>query len=82
MTACRCAPTLSWVSGSDGEVLRAAKPDEDSAKVELRAGVNSIVVEVSQADTAWGLYLRLQDEAGRKLRLTDVGTLEPLEGVE
>jgi len=42
--------------------------------------VNRLVVEVSQTYGGWGLYLRFEDEDGRKLRLADEGRLEPLEG--
>ncbi len=58
---------------------RQAIPDQDVVSADLRVGVNLLVVEVSTAHGAWGLFLRLEDESGRKLRLTDEGNLEPLE---
>ncbi len=60
--------------------LRAAEPDQDSALLDLVAGENRLLVEVSQADGGWGLYLRLEDENGRKLELTDKGELRTIEG--
>jgi hypothetical protein len=58
----------------------AVAADADSAgPVELRAGENRLLVEVSNAGGEWGLYLRLEDPEGRKLRLTDEGRLEPLD---
>ena len=46
----------------------------------LKAGENSLLVEVSQTFGMWGLYLRFEDEAGQPLRLTDEGSLEPIGG--
>jgi hypothetical protein len=57
----------------------APTPDAESVLVELDPGENTLVAEVSQAFGGWGLYLRLEDEDGRKLRLTDEGKLEPLD---
>jgi hypothetical protein len=54
-------------------------PDQVSAAVELRPGSNTLTVEVSQAWSMWGFFLRLEDEDGTKLRLTDDGRLERLE---
>ena len=34
-----------------------------------------IVVEVSNADGAWGLYFRLEDAGGRKLEIAPDGSL-------
>ncbi|MBI4605000.1 MAG: hypothetical protein HY721_23815 [Planctomycetes bacterium] len=54
--------------------------DGDSiGPLELHAGENRLLVEVSNVGGAWGLYLRLEDPEGRKLRLTDEGRLEPLD---
>jgi hypothetical protein len=72
-----------WINGRlvlQALALRAAHPDQDAATIELRQGKNEVVVEVSQGTGSWGLYLRLEDEAGRKLRLTDAGELRPAEG--
>jgi hypothetical protein len=54
-------------------------PDDDSALIDLTAGENTLVAEVSQGFGGWGLYFRLEDEDGRKLRLTDEGKLEPID---
>ncbi len=74
-----------WVNGKlliESRRLRIAKRDEDSAVVELPPGASTIVVEVAQADGDWGFYLRLEDDAGRKLRLTDQDELVPLESTD
>ncbi len=71
-----------WLNGAlviNALALRPADPDQDSALVELAAGENRLLVEVSQADGGWGLYLRIEDERGRKLALADDGMLRPLE---
>jgi hypothetical protein len=70
-----------WVNGTlviQALALRSARPDTDVALVELRPGPNNLLVEVSQGAGDWGLYLRLEDEAGRRLCLTDKGELKPL----
>jgi hypothetical protein len=67
-----------WLNGKvvlEKLALRGAQPDSDSAPAELRAGENTLVVEVSQGGGGWGLYLRVEDDAGKKLRLTDAGEL-------
>ena len=89
----RCADGTSFIVGFyprdkrahvqiDGQPvtlkLRPAKKDEDAATVELRAGVNAIVVEVAQMDGDWGFYFRLEDDKGGKLRLGPKGELVPL----
>jgi len=58
--------------------LRPAQPDQDSTTVELVAGKNVLVAEVSQAGGGWGLYLRFEDENGGSLQLTDDGKLVAL----
>jgi WD40 repeat protein len=73
-----------WLSGKPEPILehlikRAAEPDQETAVAELRPGENVMVVEISQGGNLWGLFLRLEDESGRKLRLADDGRLEPLE---
>ena len=60
--------------------VRISDPERSaSGEALLLAGQNSLVVEVSQLVWDWGFYLRLEDENGRKLRLTDEGRLEALE---
>jgi Putative peptidase family len=74
-----------WVNGKlviESRRLRIAKRDEDSVVVELAAGTNTLVVEVSQVDGDWGFYLRLEDETGQKLHLTDQDELGLLETAE
>jgi len=69
-----------WLNGKlvlQRLALRAAEADQDSALVELRKGDNQLVVEVSQGIGGWGLILRIEDPAARKLLLTDAGQLQP-----
>jgi hypothetical protein len=60
-------------------VLRGAMADQESCTANLASGVNRVLVEVSNAGGGWGFYFRLEDESGRKLRLTGEGKLEPLD---
>jgi serine/threonine protein kinase/WD40 repeat protein len=60
------------------DVFSPAFPDQVSGTAELEAGRNRLLVEVSNGPGAWELFLRLEDEDGRKLRLTSEGRLEPL----
>ncbi len=70
-----------WVNGRlalKALALRSARPDQDSAVVELRPGENRLIVEVCQAGGGWGFYLRLEDEQGRPLQVGPDGRLRPL----
>jgi hypothetical protein len=75
-----------WVNGElvlKSLSRRVARPDQDSAAVELRKGSNTVVVEVSQADGDWGFYFRVEDEkTGRKLRVGGNGEMVPLPGTK
>ena len=62
--------------------LGGAIPDTDEADLRLVAGENTLVVEVSNAGSKWGLYFRFVDEEGRRLRLTEEGRLEVIEAPE
>jgi len=69
-----------WIAGRPVVArlrLRAARPDDESADVELSAGRHEMLVEVSQRNGGWGLYLRFEDAHGAPLRLTDAGELVP-----
>ena len=60
-------------------VLRSAIPDTEEADLRLVAGANTLVVEVSNGESNWGLFFRFVDEEGRRLRLTGEGRLEVVE---
>jgi hypothetical protein len=67
-----------WLNGRQVAgvlALRTAKADAETTEVDLRAGANRLLVEVGQAGGAWGLMLRLTDDKGNKLELTDDGML-------
>ena len=69
-----------WLNGKViTEVLkaRAAEADSETTVAELQKGGNRLVVEVSQINGGWGLYLRIEDENGAKLELKDDGELGP-----
>ena len=69
-----------WVGGKLVQqklVMRGAHPDEESAEIALAAGLNVMLVEVSQGGGGWGLYLRFEDLKGAPLHLTDGGDLAP-----
>lgn len=72
-----------WLNGKlvlDRLTARAAQADEDAAPVRLRAGKNTLLVEVSTLAGGWGFYLRLQQKrleqtGGAPLLVGDDGTL-------
>ena len=67
-----------WIDGKavvERLLLRAARPDDESTDVELAAGRHVMLVEVSQRNGGWGLYLRFEDAKGAPLRLSDAGEL-------
>jgi len=67
-----------WLNGRQVAgvlALRTAKADAETTEVDLRAGANRLLVEVGQAGGGWGLMLRLTDDKGDKLELTDDGML-------
>ncbi len=67
-----------WLNGRQVAgvlALRTAKADAEMTDVNLRAGTNRLLVEVGQAGGAWGLMLRVTDDKGNKLELTDDGML-------
>ena len=67
-----------WLNGRQVAgvlALRTAKADAEMTDVNLRAGVNRLLVEVGQAGGGWGLMLRVTDDKGNKLELADDGML-------
>lgn len=71
-----------WVNGDlvlAHRVFRGSLPDQEDVEVDLRAGPNRVLVEVSNVGGGWNLYFRLEETSGRKLRLTDDDRLVPLE---
>ncbi len=70
-----------WLNGAEVHkncVGRTARPDQDMVAVDLPAGASTLMVEVCQLIGAWGFFLRIEDEYGRKLRLGDDDRLEAL----
>lgn len=69
-----------WLNGwlvTELQALREAQPDEDSTVLRLAPGRNTLLVEVSSAASRSALYMRLADEDGRPLALSDTGNLRP-----
>jgi len=67
-----------WLNGRQVAgvlALRTATADAETTDVDLRAGANRLLVEVGQAGGGWGLMLRITDDKGNKLELTDDGML-------
>lgn len=67
-----------WVNGAkvtERLVYRGAEQDSESALADLREGDNTLLVEVSQGDQGWGLYLRLEQENGNSIELADNGEI-------
>jgi hypothetical protein len=61
-----------WIDGTlvhSKLALRAARPDEDSAEVNVGAGPHVLLVEVSQSRGDWGFYLRLEDDRKKPLTI-------------
>jgi hypothetical protein len=72
-----------WLNGDlvvKNLVRRSAVADQDAVEMELHDGLNRLLVEVGNAVGLWALYVRIEDQSGRTLWLTDAGRLEPLEG--
>jgi len=70
-----------WLNGklvTEALALRAAEMDSESNSAKLLAGENTLIVEVSQGTGAWGLYLRIEDQKGNDLVLTEDGKLVTL----
>lgn len=69
-----------WVRGNLVQqklVMRGARPDDETVEVMFEAGPNPMLVEVSQGNGGWGLYLRFETLDGAPLGLTDDGELVP-----
>lgn len=59
-----------WINGDKAlskNVYRAAKADEDETTVDLKKGVNKILVKVCQGEGDWGFYFRMTDLYGKPL---------------
>jgi hypothetical protein len=68
-----------WVNGTlvtQALDLRPARPDQEAVEIDLKAGVNRLLVEVSQATGEWGFYARLEDLDGAPVRVDEAGTLK------
>jgi hypothetical protein len=71
-----------WLNGklvTEVPALRAASIDSESNSAKLGAGENTLIVEVSQGDGGWGLYLRIEDQKGNGMALTEDGKVVTIE---
>jgi hypothetical protein len=69
-----------WVNGVEvfaDARLGPAFADYHDVPLQLAEGDNVLLVEVGQSGGDWGLFLRIEDEEGRPLVLTDDGDLLP-----
>ncbi len=60
-----------WLNGEmvhAKNVARGVTPDEDKVKVELREGVNELLLKVTNGGGDWGAIVRFAGEGGRPLR--------------
>jgi len=67
-----------WLNGkqvTEALAIRAARMDSESNSAKILAGENTLIVEVSQGAGGWGLYLRIDDQKGNDLVLTEDGKL-------
>ncbi|MHC4641772.1 MAG: FG-GAP-like repeat-containing protein, partial [Planctomycetota bacterium] len=67
-----------WLNGklvTEALALRTARIDSESNSAKIRTGENTLVVEVSQGAGGWGLYLRIEDQKGNGLALTEDGKI-------
>ena len=67
-----------WLNGklvTQALALRAVRMDSESNNAKLRAGENTLIAEVSQGGGGWGLYLRIEDQKGNDLVLTEDGKI-------
>ncbi len=68
-----------WVNGTlTTQVLdlRPARPDQEGVEIELKAGGNRLLFEVSQGTGDWGFYARLEDLDGKPVSVDEAGNLE------
>ncbi len=71
-----------WLNGklvTQALALRAAVIDSESNNAKIRAGENTLIAEVSQGTGGWGLYLRIEDQKGNDLALTEDGKVVTIE---
>ena len=71
-----------WLNGklvTQALELRAASMDSESNSAKIHAGENTLIVEVSQGAGGWGLYLRIEDQKGNDLALTEDGKVVTIE---
>jgi len=58
----------AWLNGElivSKDAYRIAAPSQDLVFVHLRAGWNSVLCKIGQAEGEWGFHLRVLDESGR-----------------
>ena len=69
-----------WLNGKlikQTLALRGATMDQDRVDAELKAGENTLLVEVANGIGGWGLYLRIEDTRKNELVLDKSGALKP-----
>lgn len=59
-----------WLNGEvvhSNPAFRAVKRAEDTAKIQLRAGANPLLIKIVQSDGGWGFTIAVKDENGAPL---------------
>lgn len=67
-----------WINGKIAKevlAMRGSKIDSDIFSVQLQPGENTLLLEISNGNGGWGFVLRIEDENGKRLRLSDDGEL-------
>lgn len=60
-----------WVNGEkvhSNAVLRGFEPGQDSVKIKLKEGVNTVLVKICNQQGGWGFGMRLEGSDGKPLR--------------
>ena len=70
-----------WLNGEAVHAAatgRALKPDKDMVSVDLRSGMNCLMLKVTDSTENWGLAIRFEDESGLEFFDTPDGQPVPL----
>jgi hypothetical protein len=60
-----------WLNGElvhDNPALRGVTPGEDTVKIKLQEGTNTLLVKICEQRGGWGFCVKLEDDKGRPLK--------------
>ena len=72
-----------WLNGDlvvEAVALRSAQPDQETTDVRLKAGLNTLVVEITNGSGDCGFYLRLEHEDGTPAVINGEGRISTHRG--